>query len=110
VRARYGVRPDAGVDRKGRPYKRGPHRTGRCLRRVEHGEGFASWARMLGEQLDHVLEELDVPADELAAAIGVEGSLVRKWILGTRTPSTRRLKQIADALGVLVADLMPRAS
>lgn len=88
----------------------GPHRHGRCLRRVQHGEGFRRWAQMLGAQLQHVLEEQDVPADELAAACNVWASTVHHWLSGSKPPTMRRLKQIADALGVLVADLMPRAS
>jgi ribosome-binding protein aMBF1 (putative translation factor) len=110
VRARFNVRPDAGADVRGRPLRRGPQRTGRCLRRVPHGEGFDRWARMLGAQIQHVREEQDVPASELAAAIGVWETTIHKWERGARQPTTRRLKQIADALGVLVMDLMPRAS
>lgn len=111
TRRPWNIRPERGLrDRRGNPLKRGPHRAGRCLRRVPHGEGFARWARMLGAQIEYVLEEQDVPAAELAAACGVWESTVQRWLTGAKPPTTRRLKQIADALGVLVLDLMPRAS
>jgi ribosome-binding protein aMBF1 (putative translation factor) len=95
--------------RIGRPPGK-PELTGRCLRRVPFGEGYRTWARMMGEQLQHVREECGVPAVELAAAIGVEECSVRRMERGDAPPTLRRLKQIADALGVLVMDLVPRAS
>lgn len=111
ARRPYNVRPELGlVDARGNPLKRGPQRTGRCLRRVPFGEGFREWARLLGAQIQHVREELDVPVSELAAAIGVTESGIHKLERGDSVASTRRLKQIADALGVLACDLMPRAS
>lgn len=90
--------------------QRGRERHGKCLRRVARGEGFERWAEMLGAQMQHVREELDVPASELAAAIGVRHTTVHHWEAGDIAPPLRRLKQVADALGVLVMDLMPRAS
>jgi DNA-binding XRE family transcriptional regulator len=98
------------VSAQGRPLVRGRQLNGRCLRRVPRGEGFARWSRMLGAQIQHVREDLEVPVSELAAACGCWEETLHRIERGDARPSLALLKQIADALGVLVADLMPRAS
>ncbi|HET9063758.1 MAG TPA: helix-turn-helix transcriptional regulator [Candidatus Binatia bacterium] len=98
----------AGLDSRGRPLRRGRQLTGRCLRCVPRGEGMRAWQRLLGAQIQHVRESLGVPVSELAAACGCWEQTLHHIEAGRGT-SLARLKQIADALGVLVADLMPRA-
>ncbi len=88
----------------------GPERNGKCLRRVPYKEGAREWIGMLGAQIDHVLDEQDVPVSELAAALGVREETVHRWIRGDKPPSICRIKQIADALGVMAFDLLPRAA
>lgn len=104
IRRKVG-RPMGSVDRRGR-----------CLHRVKFTNepafrsAYRRYAEMQGDQLRHVREELDIPADELAAACGVSPKTVWKWESGVNPPTLRRLVQISFALGVLVMDLVPRAS
>lgn len=87
---------------------RGSHwRRGKCLRAVSLGEGWSSWSELFAERMRAVREEQDIAVSELAAAIGVWDETVHRWERGASTPSVQRLKQMADALGVLPSDLLP---
>lgn len=85
----------------------GKHRYGKCLRLVPYGEGFERWAKALGAQIQRVRESLDIARSELAAACNMWESTIARMELGKTSPSTRRLKQMADAMGVKVSDLIP---
>lgn len=70
--------------RTGRP-KGSRDRHGRCLRAVPLAEADRA-VRGFGERLRHVCDDLDVGADELAAAVGVNRGTIRHWIAGDRVP------------------------
>lgn len=59
---------------------------------------FRNVADELGPQIRALRHERQVSADELGAAIGVDGSLIRQWERGAAQPSLRYLAMIAAAL------------
>jgi DNA-binding XRE family transcriptional regulator len=88
-----------------RERRRGPDLHGRCTRAVGLAEA-ERWARRIGRRIRQVRHDLDVAADELAAALGVDRSFVFAWESGVRRVPLRRVYQIAAALGVRVDDLL----
>ncbi len=84
-----------------------PTGSGKAIRRVPYREADWILAVNMGEQIQKIREEQSVTQDELGAAVGVSRFMVSKWERGACLCPTRRLYQIAQALGVRMADLIP---
>lgn len=89
----------------GRP-KGAKERYGKCIRFVSGEEGNRA-LREFAAHLRTIREELDVPADELAAAVGVDVATILHWESGRRVPKLSRLYQISAALGVQWREVLP---
>lgn len=81
-------------------------RHGRCNRVRWSRSSWASARVAFGHHLSDVLEERDVAATELAAAIGVHWQTVMAWRRG-RIPGFAALAAIAEALSCSIIDLLP---
>lgn len=94
---------------RGRP-RGSPDRHGRCnrvdvatLRRTT----WRTFAVGFGRRLATLLEERDVAASELAAALGLSVMTVLAWRRGRSVPPSIWLAAIAIALSCSVVDLLP---
>jgi transcriptional regulator with XRE-family HTH domain len=85
-------------------------RTGRA-RRVDYdvkaSPEYHTLTRLIGEAVRRAREARDVPAAELAAAIGVSESVIRRWESGAHAPTLASLLAIAGALDVALGSLIP---
>lgn len=95
----------------GRPAGR-RDRAGRAVK-VTARVAIASAERMkrdFARRLQLILDEKDISAAELAAAIGGSAQTVMSWTRGTSTPSLWTLVAVALALRVSLVDLMPESA
>ena len=99
----------SGLDSRNRPLKRGRQLTGHAMRAVSIAEGV-SYALRLGAEIRLARESVEVSADELAAALGVNTRTVHGWESGRCRPSVANLWRIARALGMRVESLLPEAA
>lgn len=84
-----------------------PTGSGKALRRVPYREADWILACGIGECIRDLREEAKLTQDELGAACEVSGFMVSKWERGYVLCPTRRLYQIAQALGCRIMDLIP---
>ncbi len=81
-------------------------RHGKCCRVVSEVEA-ERWVRAtVGAAIGRAMQQADVSASELAAAIGVDACTILRWVRGAGGAATRRLYQISQALGVPIDHLL----
>lgn len=93
-----------------RPVGRPPgslDRTGKALRTVPYAEADWILAAAMGEKIRAVRDEQGLALAELAAAIGIHLSNIARYESGEMLAPTRRLYQMAQAMGVRMIDLIP---
>lgn len=59
-----------------------------------------------GEKLKEIRKEKNISQQKLAELLGVSFVAVSQWELGKRSPKSRTVRHVADALGVSVAELV----
>jgi hypothetical protein len=92
-------RPLGSVDRHGRCHRVDLIR----MRRTS----WRSFCLAFGHRLSQLLDERDIAATELAAAIDVSVMTVFAWRRGRSVPGSLMLAGIAAAIGCSVVDLLP---
>lgn len=79
-------------------------------RRVRKPTAWRPLAADFGRRLSQLLDERDVAASELAAALGKSAQTVFSWTRGDRLPSIMTMAQVALALRCSIVDLMPESA
>lgn len=64
------------------------------------------FARELGRRIDLIIEERNLFQYELAEMTGISNIMINQYIMGKSIPGAYNLKQIADALGCSLDDLI----
>lgn len=62
----------------------------------------------MGRKIRHYRQLRGMTSLDLGVKLGIEGSQVRTWELGRRTPNAWSLARLARVLGVEPADLFPK--
>lgn len=63
-------------------------------------------ARLIGKNINWLLDNKNINQNELAVILGVSESAVGKWVLGKSVPRMGTIQKIADYFGVKKSDLM----
>ena len=62
----------------------------------------------IGRRIKEIREERNLTQEDLANRLGTYPQSIWRYESGARTPSVRRLEEIAEALGVSAGDLFPQ--
>ncbi|SCK41180.1 hypothetical protein YUWDRAFT_03452 [Streptomyces sp. AmelKG-D3] len=66
---------------------------------MDHDEGFATPRWHIGQIMEHVLQLAQVPADEVAASVGVLPHELGRFLAGAELPSRLMLERFARTCG-----------